>query len=35
LPLRAERIAILTDREKVAIPMTTDKAAYHEWLVNM
>jgi len=27
-----ERLAILANREKVAIPMTTDKAAFREWL---
>jgi threonine synthase len=29
-----ERLAILADREKSAIPMSTDKAAFREWLLN-
>lgn len=29
-----ERLAILADREKVAIPLTTDKAAFREWLLS-
>ena len=30
-----ERLAILAHREKVAIPMGTDKAAFREWLLKM
>ena len=30
-----ERLAILAQREKVAIPMSTDKAAFREWLLKM
>ncbi len=30
-----ERLAILADRQKVAIPLTTDKAAFREWLMTM
>jgi hypothetical protein len=30
-----ERLAILADREKVAIPMGIDKAAFREWLLKM
>jgi threonine synthase len=30
-----ERLAILANREKVAIPMSTDKTAFREWLVNL
>jgi threonine synthase len=30
-----ERLAILANREKVAIRMGTDKAAFREWLLNM
>ncbi len=30
-----ERLAILANREKVAIPMSTGKAAFREWLVSM
>jgi hypothetical protein len=31
----AERLAILAQREKIAIPMGTDKAAFREWLMKM
>ena len=30
-----ERLAILAQREKVAIPMGTDKATFREWLMKM
>ena len=30
-----ERLAILAHREKIAIPMGTDKAAFREWLTHM
>jgi len=30
-----ERLAILAQREKIAIPMGTDKAAFREWLTQM
>jgi hypothetical protein len=30
-----ERLAVLAHREKVAIPMGTDKAAFREWLTQM
>jgi hypothetical protein len=30
-----ERLAILANREKVATPMGTDKAAFREWLLEM
>jgi len=30
-----ERLAVLAHREKVAIPMTTDKAAFRDWLMSM
>lgn len=30
-----ERLAVLAHREKVAIPMTTDKATFRDWLADM
>jgi hypothetical protein len=30
-----ERLAVLAQREKVATPMTTDKAAFRDWLATM
>jgi threonine synthase len=30
-----ERLAILADREKIAIPMSADKSAFRDWLVKM
>jgi threonine synthase len=30
-----ERLAVLANRDKVAIPMTADKAAFRDWLVAM
>jgi threonine synthase len=30
-----ERLAVLADRQKVAIPMSTDKAAFRQWLVEL
>jgi hypothetical protein len=30
-----ERLAILAHREKVASPISTDKAAFREWLTQM
>jgi hypothetical protein len=35
VPERLAILAILAHREKVAIPMGTDKAAFREWLLKM